>query len=202
MVCHEKPGAIKGNDTGDIACDHYHRWREDVALMRALGLKSYRFSVSWPRVLPQGTGTVNTKGLDFYDQLVDGLLDWLVVIPDALYWGIRFTTERYGRKPVIVTENGVCTTDWVALNGEVPDPLRIDYLSRYLLSVRRALDEGYEVAGYTCWSLMDNFEWAEGYAPRFGLIHIDYATLKRTPKHSYHWYRDLIASNGATLKRP
>ncbi|MEI6198176.1 MAG: family 1 glycosylhydrolase, partial [Verrucomicrobiota bacterium] len=74
MVCHEKPAGIRGGETGDVACDHYHRWREDVALMQQLGLKSYRFSTAWTRVLPQGTGAVNEKGLDFYDKLVDALL--------------------------------------------------------------------------------------------------------------------------------
>ncbi|HET6487261.1 MAG TPA: GH1 family beta-glucosidase, partial [Spirochaetia bacterium] len=70
----ERPGAIHGGDTGDVACDHYHRWREDVTLMHALGLKSYRFSVSWPRVFSNGRGKPNRKGMDFYQGLVDGLL--------------------------------------------------------------------------------------------------------------------------------
>lgn len=418
MVCHEKPQSIRGGETGDVACDHYHRWREDVALMEQLGLKAYRFSAAWSRVLPQGAGAVNQKGLDFYDQLVDGLLaagiepmltlfhwdypqtlferggwlnrdsvgwfadyagimaeklgdrvrwwitlnepqcflsahrdfghapltqlsfakvlrcghhalmahgaavqalrarcaqspriglapvvappipksetdvaacrtafalvepnsawslawwldpihlgcypeqglvaygkdaegfirsgdlqqinqpldfhginnytgslqcarpnggvervksapgaargalEWLVLAPDALYWGIRFTTERYGKKPIIVTENGVCLTEWPTLAGDVPDLQRIDFMRRYLGRVKRAIDEGYEVVGYSYWSLMDNFEWAEGYAPRFGLVHVDYGTLKRTPKQSYYWYRDLIKANGGIL---
>ena len=66
-----KPGAIFRGQTGEVACDHYHRWKEDVALMRELGLKAYRFSISWPRVLPDGTGAVNEKGLQFYSNLVD-----------------------------------------------------------------------------------------------------------------------------------
>ena len=69
-----KPGAIFRGQTGEVACDHYHRWKEDVALMRELGLKAYRFSISWPRVLPDGTGVVNEKGLQFYSDLVDELL--------------------------------------------------------------------------------------------------------------------------------
>ncbi len=68
------PGKIANGDTGDVACDHYHRWRDDIALMRQLGLKAYRFSVSWPRLLPTGSGRVNLAGMDFYDRLVDGLL--------------------------------------------------------------------------------------------------------------------------------
>ena len=68
------PGKIKNGDTGDVADDHYHRWREDIALMRELGLDAYRFSMAWPRILPNGRGAVNEAGLDFYDRLVDGLL--------------------------------------------------------------------------------------------------------------------------------
>ena len=68
------PGKIRDGDTGDVACDHYHRYRDDIALMRQLGLKAYRFSISWPRVIPNGRGAVNPAGLDFYDRLVDELL--------------------------------------------------------------------------------------------------------------------------------
>ena len=68
------PGKIRNNENGDVAADHYHRWKEDVALMSELGIKAYRFSVAWPRILPEGTGKVNKKGLDFYDRLVDELL--------------------------------------------------------------------------------------------------------------------------------
>jgi beta-glucosidase len=69
-----KPGAVFEGQTGDVACDHYHRWREDISLLKHLGVNAYRFSVSWTRVLPQGRGSVNGKGLDFYDRLTDGLL--------------------------------------------------------------------------------------------------------------------------------
>src|SRR5690554_3338466 len=71
----ERPGAIYKNQHGREACDHYHRYREDVELMNHLGLKGYRFSFSWPRIIPEGTGTVNVKGLDFYDRLIDALLN-------------------------------------------------------------------------------------------------------------------------------
>ncbi|HVD29273.1 MAG TPA: family 1 glycosylhydrolase, partial [Mycobacteriales bacterium] len=91
------PGAIDNGDTGDIACDHYHRWPEDVALMRELGVGAYRFSVSWPRVLPDGTGAVNPAGLAFYDRLVDALLEA----------GIRpFVTVYHWDLPQVLQDRG------------------------------------------------------------------------------------------------
>jgi beta-glucosidase len=98
-----------------------------------------------------------------------------------------------------VTENGFCNLDWVALDGKVHDGPRIDFLHRYLLSFRRAASEGIPLGGYFHWSLMDNFEWAEGYKPRFGLIHVDYPTQRRTLKDSAYWYREVIASHGGSL---
>src|SRR4051812_12987192 len=86
MFC-KKPGSIWRDQSGDVACDHYHRYKEDVALMKAMGLKAYRLSVSWPRVMPEGTGAVNAKGLDFYDRLVGGLLKAGVAPWVTLYHG-------------------------------------------------------------------------------------------------------------------
>jgi beta-glucosidase len=417
MLC-RVPGAIFNGQTGAVACDHYHRYREDVALMRAIGLQAYRLSISWPRVLPEGTGAPNPAGLGFYDALVDALLaagitpyvtlfhwdypyalycrgGWLsphspawfadytrlvverlsdrvrhwmtlnepqvfigvghhdgrhapgmkwalpevlqaghhvllahgravqviravakqppiigfapvgtvampasdspadvdaaraatfsagaypvggntwwadplffkqypadalaavgaaaprvrsgdfdviaqpidfygtniyqgyyvragaegqperlpfppghamtafywYVTPDSLYWGPRFLQERYGL-PIIITENGLANADWVAADGCVHDPQRIDFTRAYLRALRRAAAGGVDVRGYFHWSILDNFEWAEGYRQRFGLIHVDYATQQRTLKDSAHWYRTVIASNGAAL---
>jgi beta-glucosidase len=416
-----QPGRIFEGHTGDIACDHYHRWPEDVALMRNLGAKAYRMSISWSRVIPQGTGKPNPKGLAFYDKLFDGLLEagitpyvtlfhwdlpnalqrrggfqnrdmvewfgeyaaliaarygdrvknfmtineppcvvglglldgmfapgyklphaecllaahhllmahgravqalragcegkikvsiahtareripateskrdieaarrdyfastnrdmwnlswwadpvmlgkypedglkafgaevpeirtgdmklisqkidflsyncysgwrvradakgnpekvangwgignprgtlpWLQVAPLALYWAARFQTERY-KLPIAFSENGFCNTDFVHLDGKVHDSQRIDYLARYLGGLKRAADEGIPLAGYFYWSILDNFEWCEGYKDRFGLIHVDYQTQKRTPKDSYYWYREVIRRNGTNL---
>lgn len=413
-----QPGKIWEGHTGDTACDHYHRSASDVALMRDLGLRAYRLSVSWPRVLPSGRGAVNAAGLGFYDRLVDDLLvagitpwvtlfhwdfpyelylrggwlnpdspkwfseytavivdrlsdrvkHWMTlnepqcfiglghvfgehapglklglteallashhvllahglstqtirarakqpalvgwapvgsaytpatdspedrraaelgmaavypgtvwnntwwgdpavlgrypeeglqaygkavpkftaeematihqpldfyganiyngppvkagpdgretaaplppghphthfqwkVTPEALYWGPKFLHERYGL-PIVVTENGLSMPDWVSLDGAVHDPGRIDFLHRYLLALRRAADDGVDVRGYFQWSIFDNFEWAEGYKHRFGLVHVDYATQKRTPKDSAYWYREVIRTNGASL---
>jgi beta-glucosidase len=417
MFC-RRPQVVHDQENGDVACDHYHRYREDVALMKDLGTQAYRFSISWPRVLPEGTGQVHTAGLDFYDRLVDELLranvvpyvtlfhwdfpyelycrggwlnrdssDWFAdyarivterlsdrvqhwmtinepqciielghhtgrhapgdklhldevlraghhlllahgkavqairahavraplvgyapvgsvrvpasddprdiaaartsmftskatdlwmntwwmdpvflghypedglrqfgsaapavrsgdmetirqpldffgcniyngqtvragdddqpvlvghemglgrtspgwpVTPKCLYWGPRFFYERYG-KPIFVTENGLGNNDWVALDGKVHDPQRIDFLGRYLREFARAGRDGTEIGGYFQWSLMDNFEWQEGYKIRFGLVYVDYQTQKRIPKDSAYWYRDVMRSNGASL---
>ncbi|WP_045234842.1 GH1 family beta-glucosidase [Deinococcus pimensis] len=123
------------------------------------------------------------------------------VTPDALYWGPRFYHEQYGL-PVVITENGVSLSDWVDLDGHVRDFGRVDFLRRYLLELERAVRDGVDVLGYFHWSWMDNFEWQEGYKQRFGLVHVDFTTQKRTPKASAAWYRDVIRSNGAQLHQP
>ena len=412
----QETGYIIRNENGNVACDHYHRYREDVAIMKELGLKSYRFSVSWHRVMPEGYGTVNEKGLQFYIDLVNELteagiepmvtlfhwnlptaiyelggwenpqvVDWFEqytdvvttalgkkvkywmtfnepqlfigaglnagvfapfekkstealmrisknvylahgkavriirkncqnsivgmaptgeiviprdmnaesierarklsfsmkkesftssitwwsdpiffgkipedaqaifgeclpvlteeeweivtepldfygfniyqgledldsteeygpyaypgspktsmdwnVTPEVLYWSCRFLYERYG-KPIMITENGMSSFDWVSLDGKVHDPNRIDFLHRYLRSIKDAVSEGIPVLGYQYWSIMDNFEWINGYDKRFGLVYVDYRTQKRTIKDSACWYRDVIATNGEIL---
>ncbi len=411
-------GKVWQGHTGDVACDHYHRYKEDVAMMKQIGLAAYRFSISWPRVIPDGTGEVNQKGLAFYDKLVDELLaagiepyvtlfhwdypqalydrggwlnpessDWFAqytrviveklsdrvtnwmtlnepqcfvyyghatgihapgdelefdkvllathnallahgksvqiiraeskspckigfapcgiisnphtetdadiaaaraatfevtsrdlfehtawwtdpvmlgeypadgvelfgsdmptiadgdmeiisqpldffgvniyssqevradgdswavvdypdghpvtgfnwfVTPKSLYWAPKFFYERY-KKPIIITENGLSNKDWVALDGAVHDPQRIDFTTRYLAQLKRTAKDGVDVAGYFHWSLMDNFEWSVGYRERFGLIHVDYPTGKRTPKDSAAWYAEVIRTNGADI---
>jgi beta-glucosidase len=118
------------------------------------------------------------------------------VMPEALLWGPRFAHEQSGL-PIVVTENGMAGHDWLALDGAVHDSYRIDYLRRYLSQLERAIEAGVPIKGYFAWSLLDNFEWAEGYRYRFGLVHVDYETQKRTPKESAYWYRDLIKADGA-----
>lgn len=411
------PGKIFEGHHGQVACDHFHRYEEDIEIMKSIGLKAYRFSLAWPKILPDGTGAVNEAGLDFYDRLVDALIKsgiepwitlyhwdlpyalhlrggwlnpampswfeeytrvvvdrlsdrvshwftinepqcilqfgycdgthapglkmgdaevlraahnlvishgkairvirerakttpkvgWTIVAatdipatqteacieaareknfavvsrggnkffsnslygdcavfgrypddvlkemghllppgaedemmqacqkmdffginlytgdrvdesgdrleqapgnarshfhwpitPEALYWATRFFYERYAL-PLIVAENGMASHDWVNLEGEVKDPQRIDMLRRYLRALERSISDGVDVRGYFQWSLLDNFEWAEGYRYRFGLVHVDYQTQKRTPKQSASWYGSVIESNGASL---
>ena len=124
------PGAIENGDTGDVACDHYHRYREDVALMADLGLDAYRFSISWPRVLPEGSGRVEQRGVDFYDRLVDELLakgirPWVTLyhwdLPSALYarggWESPECVEWFAEYANVVAERlGDRVKDWMTLN--------------------------------------------------------------------------------------
>ncbi len=119
------------------------------------------------------------------------------VYPDSLYYGPKFVYERYPM-PIIYTENGVALTEWKTLDGTIEDDCRIDFIKRYLRSLHRAAQE-VPVEGYFYWSLMDNFEWAEGFSKKFGLIHIDYATGERTPKKSAYWYKKVIESNGEEI---
>ena len=121
------------------------------------------------------------------------------VTPEALYWGPRFFYERY-KLPIYITENGLSSNDWPALDGRVHDPQRIDFTTRYLRELERAVRDGVDVRGYFHWSIMDNFEWAEGFKERFGLVHVDYVTQKRTLKDSAYWYKRVIATNGKALR--
>ncbi len=120
------------------------------------------------------------------------------VTPDCLYWAPKFLAERYG-KPVIITENGMSSSDWVSMDGKVHDGPRVDFLHRYLLALRRSAEDGTDVAGYFQWSLMDNFEWFFGYSKRFGIVYVDYETQKRVLKDSAYLFKDVIASNGDCL---
>jgi beta-glucosidase len=409
--CHE-PGRVRDGHTGDVACDHYHRWPEDLSLLAGLGVDAYRFSIAWPRVQPDGRGPANPKGLDFYERLVDGLLErgitpfptlfhwdlpqkledaggWLArdtahrfadyaalvaerladrvdawitlnepvvvtaygyafgvyapgrallldalptahhqllghglavgalreqgarqvgltnhyspawaqdessaadqraaaafdlfmnrlftdpvlharypdlsvlggpdpasyvrdgdlvtiaapidflgvnyyqptrlrapapgdplpfeivpieehpttgmgwpVVPSGLLSLLRTLDEHHSTSlpPIYITENGCSYDDRPDPSGAVDDPARIAFLGDHVDAVHRAVDEGIDVRGYFVWSLMDNFEWSEGYHPRFGLVHVDYETQRRTPKSSYAWYRDLIGRSRA-----
>ncbi|MFG3198519.1 GH1 family beta-glucosidase [Streptomyces sp. NPDC048208] len=407
------PGKIDGDDNGDTACDHYHRWREDIGLMRRLGLDSYRLSIAWPRVMPGGDGPVNAKGLAFYDQLTDALLEagitpsvtlyhwdlpqvlqdrggwperetaehfaayasavagrlgdrvthwttlneplcsawighlegkmapgwtdltaavrasyhlllghglatqairavaptaevgivnnlstvhpatdspedaaaarrqdghvnrwWLdpvhgrgfpadmvevygVELPEKpgdletiatpLDWlGLNYympahvaadpegpapytrpvrregvprtgmdweidasgietlllrLTEEYGARKLYVTENGSSFPDLVGPDGTVDDPERRDYLETHLAACASAARKGAPLAGYFAWSLLDNFEWAYGYAKRFGLFHVDYATQARTMKASGRRYAEIIDAHRSLGRR-
>lgn len=403
------PGNIHDNANLDVACDHYHRYKSDFAMMKKLGVKNYRLSIAWPRIYPQGRGTVNAKGVDFYHRLIDAMLaqgitpwvtmfhwdlpqaledeggwrvrgvaeafssyadtivraygdrvknwitlneiycftklgygggdkaprtndgpavvnqtyhhailchghgvravrehggrgarvgltdnsiitvplvetkediaaaratfirrnsrilepiyrgkypveylrsagktrpvwekgdfelislptdflglniytgeyvragrrgatepvplpvsfpradsPWLNLIPEALYWGPRWVHEIYGTKAIYITENGAGYNDEPPVNGEVLDIHRRNYVRACLKELHRATGERVPVKGYFLWSIMDNFEWQDGYSCRFGICYTDYATQKRTPKLSALWYQQVMAEN-------
>jgi beta-glucosidase len=405
------PGKIADGSNGDVACDHYQRFSDDVRLMRELSLGAYRFSISWSRVLPEGTGCTNHRGLDFYSRLVDALLEhniqpmatlfhwdlpaaleerggwsdpqsadwfaeyaqvmyrtlgdrvplwatinepWVVVdagyvagvhppgrrnwaeaaavarnllrahgaavaayraqckqqiglvvnlvpihpasdseadrqaaaqmdaylnrqfldpallgeipaeLPEmfgsgwaqwtendlqqvrqaldfiginyylrlvvqddpaagpararvvpqpaapktAMEWEIyptgltetlRWVRDRYGNVPQYITENGAAFADIVAPNHTIDDTSRVQYLKEHLLAAREAIAGGVDLRGYFVWSLLDNFEWAQGYSKRFGIVYVDFETQRRVPKASARFYNEVIRTHGAIL---
>ncbi len=134
--------------------------------------------------------------------MTDGLpmndLDWPVE-PEGLYELLAYLWKTYGWK-MYVTENGLPTRDSLRNEKEtMEDDMRVSYLGRYLAQAQRAIAEGVGLKGYYAWSLMDNFEWCHGYDPRFGLVHVDFKTQKRTWKKSAKWYQKVIAGNGFDL---
>jgi len=160
-----QPGQTTHGDTGDIACDDYHRVDEDIALVSRLNAGACRFSISWPRIQPHGRGSANPAGLAHYSRLVDTLL-----------------------------ERAACD-DYINPDGTVEDTERIDYLHGHLRAAHRARTAGADVRGYFAWSLMDNFEWAHGYSKRFGLMFVDYGTQRRIPKRSAAWFADVARTS-------
>jgi beta-glucosidase len=123
---------------------------------------------------------------------------WHNIIPETIYWGPRFATELYGNKikKIIITENGCgYDDDTLTAAGEILDTHRVSLLRAYLAQLHRAIADGVPVQGYMLWSILDNFEWQDGYARRFGICHVDYATQKRTPKLSAHYYSRIMRAN-------
>lgn len=120
---------------------------------------------------------------------------WLQILPAALYWGPRHMRDIYGQDEMMITENGCGYVDEPLINGECLDLHRRDLIRNYLRELHRAISDGVNVTGYFVWSLMDNFEWCDGYSIRFGICHMDYETLERTPKLSARWYSGVIRNN-------
>jgi beta-glucosidase len=133
--------------------------------------------------------------LPFPRGYAEGGLHWLKITPQSMYWGVRFAAEVFGVKSFYMTESGATFDDDITSTGEVIDLHRREYLRSHLLEVHRAVGEGYDVRGYFLWSFIDNFEWAEGYEKRFGIVHVAFGTQKRTPKLSSHWYAEVIRHN-------
>ena len=124
---------------------------------------------------------------------------WLTVGPESIRWATRLTNELWKPKAIFITENGCSAADLVTSNGEVLDSGRVMYLRNYLAELKRAVAEGTPVKGYFLWSLLDNFEWADGYSKRFGIVYVDFATQKRIPKLSAQFYASVVRNNGVDL---
>jgi len=120
---------------------------------------------------------------------------WLAIGPECIYWAVRNTSELWKVPGIYITENGCSSDDVLTPSGHVDDTDRVMYLRNHLTHLQRAAAEGYPIKGYFLWSLMDNFEWADGYSKRFGIHYVDFKTQKRTPKQSADWYRQVIAKN-------
>ncbi|HEY1895318.1 MAG TPA: GH1 family beta-glucosidase [Terracidiphilus sp.] len=120
---------------------------------------------------------------------------WIVLTPECTYWTVRNACDLWKPKGVFITENGCSSDDVLTAVGRIDDVDRVMYLRNHLTHLHRAAAEGYPIKGYFLWSLMDNFEWADGYSKRFGIHYVDFKTLKRTPKLSAEWYREVIAWN-------
>src|SRR5882757_11460105 len=120
---------------------------------------------------------------------------WLSIGPEALYWAPKLAAKVWGIKEMYITENGCSSDDQVAADGHVYDSDRIMYLRSYLTQLQRGVSEGVPVKGYFLWSLLDNFEWADGYEKRFGIVYVDFKTQKRTPKLSAEFYHNMIVRN-------
>jgi beta-glucosidase len=120
---------------------------------------------------------------------------WLFIGPEVIYWAIRHTGELWNPRTLYITENGCSSEDFRNAAGRIEDTDRVMFLRNYLTHLQRAAAEGYPIKGYFLWSLLDNFEWADGYSKRFGIHYVDFATRKRTRKQSADWYREVIARN-------
>ena len=120
---------------------------------------------------------------------------WLAVGPECIYWAIRNVTDLWKAPAIYITENGCSSDDVPNSAGRIEDTDRIMYLRNHFTHLHRAVSEGYPVKGYFLWSLLDNFEWLDGYSKRFGIHYVDFKTQKRTPKQSAEWYRQVIATN-------
>ncbi len=154
-----------------------------------LGLNIY--AGDFVRARPDGSAEL----LPFPKQYPHGDLPWLRVTPEVLYWGIRLAQEVFGVKAFHITENGAAFDDTVTADGEIIDTDRREYIRNHLISVHRAIAEGYDVRGYFLWTLMDNWEWAEGFTKRFGIVRTDYETQARIPKLSARWFSEVARQN-------
>ncbi len=150
------------------------------------------YQPTYVRAAENAAGYAVVPGPSSYPHM---LSPWLTIGPEALCWAPRLAAEVFGIKALYITENGASSDDKVAPDGHIYDTDRVMYLKNYLSNLQRATAEGVPVKGYFCWSLLDNYEWADGYDKRFGITYVDFATQKRTPKLSSDFYKNVIAKN-------
>jgi len=143
----------------------------------------------------EADGTISFPERDYGYDHTD--TDW-PAIPDSLYWGARFISERYPL-PIYITENGCACADVVDNDGRIHDTNRITFLDNYIGELQRAIADGADIRGYFLWTFLDNFEWAEGYRRRFGLVYVNMQTQERIVKDSAYWYKEVMETNGANL---
>jgi beta-glucosidase len=155
-----------------------------------VGLNAY--TPEYVRADPSADGYVVEKRPDSYPHMAS---DWLFIGPEVTYWAVRNVSDLWKPKALYITENGCSSDDVITADGRIDDTDRVMYLRNHLTQLHRAAEEGYPIKGYFLWSLMDNFEWADGYSKRFGIHYVDFKTQKRTPKLSAEWYRQVIAKN-------
>jgi len=155
-----------------------------------VGLNIY--TPTYVRAADNAEGFVVEKDPASYPRMASS---WLKLGPECIYWGVRNVCDVWKPKAIYITENGTSSDDVMAADGRVDDVDRVMYLRNHLTQLHRAVTEEYPVKGYFLWSLMDNFEWADGYSKRFGIHYVDFQTLKRTPKLSAEWYKTAIAQN-------
>jgi len=139
----------------------------------------------------------NMKGyevLPMFKSYPKGNMPWLNIVPESIYWSIRLVGEaaRQKKLPIFISENGYADGSKPNAYGKVLDTDRVMFYRAYQAQLQRAVAEGYPVAGYFAWSLLDNFEWTYGYTKHFGMMHVDRKTQKRTPKLSRDWYQQMI----------
>ncbi len=176
----EKDMEIINQKNDFIGLNHYQHYRikaDDNNLLKARG--------AFNDELPFGLEDKNIKLT---------LMGWEIV-PEAYYDQIMDLKNNYGNPNIYLTENGAAYPDKIDENGEINDIDRIDYFKKYLDAVHKAINDGAKVKSYFAWTFMDNFEWALGFEKRFGIVHVDFKTLKRTPKKSYFFFKDLVENN-------
>ncbi len=150
------------------------------------------YTATYVRAADNEAGYVNVPPPSSYPHMFSS---WLSVGPEALYWAPKLVNEIWGVKEMYITENGCSSDDKVAADGQVYDTDRVMYLRNYLTQLQRAVTEGVPVKGYFCWSLLDNYEWADGYEKRFGIVYVDFKTQERIPKLSAKFYKETIRQN-------